>query len=81
MFLLLPPSFHSQSLSGSRSAPASHSVSASRSISVPAWSPSISGSRSPSVASSATVAAGGPAYKKFSKEDIDNLLQYLGIDI
>lgn len=78
----IPPSFHSRSLSGSRSAPASRSVSVSRSVSGPTWSPSVSGSRSPSVASSAaTVAAGGPAYKKFSKEEIDNLLQYLGIDI
>jgi len=83
----IPPSFHTQSLSGSGSASASHSVSVvsvpawSPSVSVPAWSPSVSGSRSPSVASSATVAVGGPAYKKFSKEDVDNLLQYLGIDI
>jgi hypothetical protein len=77
----IPPSFHSRSLSGSRSGPVSHSASVSHSGSVPAWSPSISASRSPSVASSASVAAGGPAYKKFSKEDIDNLLQYLGIDI
>jgi hypothetical protein len=63
----IPPSFHSRSLSGSCSAPASRSSSAPRSVSVSASS-SISGSCSPSVASSATVAAGGPAYKKFSKE-------------
>jgi len=74
----IPPSFHTRSLSGSGSASASRSVSV---VSGPAWSPSVSGSCSPSVASSATVAVGGPAYKKFSKEDIDNLLQYLGIDI
>ena len=46
----IPPYFHSRSLSGSRSAPASCSVSASRSVSVPTWSPSVSGSCSPSVA-------------------------------
>jgi hypothetical protein len=40
----IPPSFHSQSLSGSCSAPASRSASVPRSVSVPAWS-SISGSR------------------------------------
>jgi hypothetical protein len=33
------------------------------------------------LASSVTVAAGGPAYNKFSKEHIDSLLQYLGIDV
>ena len=48
----IPPSFHTQSLSGSCSAPGSCSVSV---VSVPAWSPSVPGSHSPYVASSATV--------------------------